>query len=164
MSRAMWLVVLPGLMVLGFVAGCHQPTRDAAQAAPAAKAEVVEEHWPNGVLRLRKEVLRGRDGTGVDHGTYTGWYDNGQVEYQGTFVQGKVDGVATRYHRNGQKAVEEHFAHGLREGPRYSWDESGILRKEEHFVDDQPDGTWTTWDAQAKIKAQQRFERGVPKS
>jgi antitoxin component YwqK of YwqJK toxin-antitoxin module len=164
MSRAIWLAALPGLMALGLVAGCQQPAREAQRAAPAAKAEVVEEHWPNGGLRVRKEVLRSRDGTLVDHGTYTGWYDNGQVEYHGMFVQGKVDGVATRYHRNGQKAVEEYYANGVREGPRYSWDESGVLRKEEHFADDQPDGTWTTWDGQGKIKAQQRFERGVPKS
>jgi antitoxin component YwqK of YwqJK toxin-antitoxin module len=160
----MWPATLPFLAVLGLVAGCHQPAGEAQWTTPAAKTEVVEEHWPNGVLRFRKEVLRGRDKIVVDHGTYTGWYDNGQVEYQGTFVQGKVDGVATRYHRNGQKAVEEYFANGVREGPRYSWDENGVLRKEEHFADDQPDGTWTTWDAQGKIKSQQRFERGVPKS
>jgi antitoxin component YwqK of YwqJK toxin-antitoxin module len=150
--------------VLSVIAGCQQPAREAQRSTSPAKAEVVEEHWPNGALRLRKEVLRSSDGAVVDHGKYETWYDNGRLEYEGAFVQGKADGIARRFHRNGQKAVEESLAKGLRQGPRFSWDEGGVLRKEEHFTDDLPDGVWTTWDDKGKIKAQQRFERGVPKS
>jgi antitoxin component YwqK of YwqJK toxin-antitoxin module len=163
MLRTSCHAALPIVALLALVAGCQQPAREAQRSPPMAKAEVVEEHWPNGVLRLRKEVLRSSDGTVVDHGSYESWYDNGQIEYQGTFVQGKADGIARRFHRNGQKSVEESLAKGMRQGPRFSWDEGGVLRKEEHFTDDLPDGVWTTWDDKGKIKAQQRFERGVPK-
>ena len=164
MPHARWLVALPFMVLLGLLAGCRAPAREAQPGISSARTDVVEERWPNGVWRLRKEVLRNPDGTTVDQGAHTRWYDNGQVEYQATFVHGQVDGVATSYHRNGQKAIEQHFANGVRQGPRYNWDDQGRLRKEEHFVDDKPDGTWTAWDAEGKIEGQQHFEHGAPKS
>jgi hypothetical protein len=135
----------------------------AALPGPATRpANVDEERWPNGVLRLQREVLRQPDGTLVNHGTFTTWYDNGQKEYEGTYVRGQLDGLARSWHRNGQQWTEEHYAAGQRAGVRYAWDEKGVLRKEEHYVDDKPDGTWTVWDEKGKIKAQQHFNRGAP--
>jgi hypothetical protein len=159
-----------GALVLTFVAclslpcGCRQSERTTRPQAAPGKPETVEERWPNGKLRVRREMLRQPDGTLVDHGNYACWFDNGGKEYEAVFVDGQVSGVATRWHRNGVKASEQYYANGKRNGPRYSWDENGVLRKEEHFVDDLPDGTWTTWDEKGKIKAQQKFDRGVPKS
>ena len=144
--------------------GCRQPARATSVQPAPGKVEVVEEYWPNGKLRVRREVLRQPDGTLVDHGTYTCWFDHGGKEYEAVFLHGQVNGVATRWHRNGVKASEQYYANGKRDGPRYSWDENGVMRKEEHFVGDLPDGTWITWDDKGKIKAQQKFERGVPKS
>jgi hypothetical protein len=144
--------------------GCRQPGRATSVQPGPGKVEVVEEYWPNGKLRVRREVLRQPDGTLMDHGNYTCWFDHGGKEYEAVFLHGQVNGVATRWHRNGVKASEQHYANGKRDGPRYSWDENGVLRKEEHFVGDLPDGTWITWDDKGKIKAQQKFERGVPKS
>ena len=163
MSQRIWPVALPLLAILSSIAGCQQPAREARPQSAVGKPEVVEEYWPNGLFRLHKEVLRRPNGTTVDDGAYTAWYDNGQMEYRSSFVRGKPDGVMLRYHRNGQTGVEQHFVAGVRQGPRFTWDENGLLRKEEHFVDDKPDGTWTTWDDKGKIKAQQHFERGVPK-
>jgi len=109
--------------------GCAQTDRKAPPPRGVDRVETVEEHWPDGRLRLRREVLRTADGTLLDHGTYTRWHDNGQQEYQATFIEGQIHGVATRWHRNGQIWTEQHFAHGQRHGPRYTWDEAGRKRK-----------------------------------
>jgi antitoxin component YwqK of YwqJK toxin-antitoxin module len=157
---------LPAIVWLA-VGGCHGSQRTPASQPVfrgGEKTQVIEEYWPNGKLRLRHEVLRRPDGTTVENGPYTTWYDNGGKEYEGVYVNGRLEGAATRWHRNGVKASEQYYTHGLRNGPRYMWDENGMLRKEEHFVDDKPDGVWTTWDEEGRIKARQTYDKGVPVS
>jgi antitoxin component YwqK of YwqJK toxin-antitoxin module len=143
------------------------PGRRAAPAdlkveEPAPDVETVEEYWPNGQLRIRRQVIREPDGTLIDHGPYTSWYDNGQKEYEAVFVHGKKDGVVTRWHRNGQKWMEERYAHGKKHGTTYVWDEAGRKRKEENYSNGKPHGTWTVWDAEGRVKWQATFEHGRP--
>ncbi len=143
------------------------PSRHGAEKVPSGQrtedVRVVEDHWPDGKLRLRKHVLANSDGTTVDHGAFTRWYDNGVKEYEGLFIRRKVHGLETTWHRNGQKRTEQHYDHGLRHGPRFGWDDAGRLRQEEHYVRDKPDGTWTVWDAHGKLKWRGEFDNSVPK-
>lgn len=160
MSRTVlqWGMALIVVAVVGW--GCR--AGGPASSPPPERVELIEERWPNGALRLQKQVVRQKDGTLLEHGTFVTWHDNGQKAYEAVYVHGRLEGVATSWHLNGQKWAEEHYVAGKRHGNRLSWDEQGRLRKEEHFDEDRPDGTWTTWDAQGKIKAQQRFDKGVP--
>ena len=136
----------------------------AAIGQPVERGEFVEQHWPDGTLRLRKQVLKNPDGTLVNHGTYTRWYDNGRKEYEASFVRGQKHGTATMWHRNGQEWRQEQYANGYRHGVSRTWDENGTLRKEERHVNGKPHGTWTTWSKNGKIKWQGSFDRGTPKS
>lgn len=129
---------------------------------PAAHVELVEQYWPDGTPRLRKEVLENPDGTPVNHGTYTRWHDNGRKEYEAIFIQGKKEGTATFWHKNGRTWTEEHYVNGRKHGPRYTWDENGTKRKEEHFFEGKPHGTWTVWNAKGRIKSQAHFDHGNP--
>jgi hypothetical protein len=160
--RRVVLPVVTASAAVFLLSGCHSTQRAASVPPAAGQREVVEERWPNGKLRLHKEMLRRPDGRVVEHGVYTTWYDHGGREYEGTFVQGEVDGVVATWHRNGLKATEQHFRGGRRHGPRYSWDDNGVLRKEEHFADDQPTGTWTVWDAKGEIKIRRQFDPQAP--
>ncbi|MCK4341649.1 MAG: hypothetical protein KAY37_08000 [Phycisphaerae bacterium] len=154
------LAILTTLIVA--VSGCRQGDRMTPTEQPPALVETVEEHWPNGMLRVRKEVVRAADGTFSNHGRYECWYDTGQKEYEGFYVQGKLHGVETRWHKNGRKQTEQHYEHGLRQGPRRDWDDHGRLRKEEHYLDNKPHGTWTIRKENGEIKWRQRFDHGVP--
>lgn len=158
------LALVIATALLWVPAGCGNGDRNVRSRDTAEGVEIVEESWPDGKLRLRKQVLRNADGTLVDHGTYTRWHPNGQKAYEATFVAGKVHGIETQWHKNGQKSTEQHYDHGMRHGPRITWDENGQKRKEEHFVNDKPHGTWTVWGKDGRIKAQNRFDHGTPKS
>ena len=136
----------------------------AERGQPPEKRDIVEQRWPDGKLRLRKQVLRNPDGTLVNHGTYARWHNTGQKEYEAVLVQGKKHGTTTRWHKNGRKWSEQHYVNGKKHGASYIWDENGMKRKEEHHVDGKPDGTWTTWDSKGEIKWQGSFDRGVPQS
>lgn len=143
-------------------AGCTHGARPASADRPGEQVQTIEQYWPNGKLRLRKQVLKTPDGALVNHGAYTRWHDNGRKEYEGVYVDGELEGVETTWHKNGQKWIEEHYVHGQRHGASYTWDDSGVKRGETHHVYGKPAGTWTTWDAKGKIKSQQRFEADPP--
>ena len=126
-----------------------------------AQATLVEEHWPDGQLQLRKQVQVQADGTTVDHGKFERWHDNGKKEYEATFVRGKKEGTTIRYHRNGQKATQQEYLKGQRHGPSTSWNDSGVKVKAENWFEGKPHGTWTIWK-NGKIKWTHTYDHGVP--
>src|SRR5436190_15676078 len=116
-----------------------------ASAAMTAEVKPVEEHWPNGALKLHREMaedLRGRvvangvetlyaaDGTkqsettyhlGVKEGPWREFFGNGKVRIEGNFRRGQKEGVETRYSESGEKSAEINFHDGLLEGKRFDW-------------------------------------------
>ncbi|MBU0719617.1 MAG: hypothetical protein KJ749_15340 [Planctomycetes bacterium] len=162
MSRKTILLFLLAFVGLSLPMGCA-PRAERVSFEPAdPKVEIVEEYWPDGALRLRKEVRRSAKGIPVNHGKYTRWHLNGKKEYEAVFVLGKKNGMATLWHENGQKWTEEHYLDGQKHGPRYLWDEAGRKLKEENFFHGKPHGTWTLWKKDGHIKWQQSFEHGKP--
>ena len=164
LGRVWFALAILGALVCLPMIGCSHGNRRTSLDRSLGEVRIVKQYWPDGRLRLRKQVSEQSDGTLVNHGTYARWYDNGRKEFEATFIQGRNHGRATRWHRNGQKSVEEHYVYGKRHGTRRTWDENGVKRKEEHHVDDEPDGIWTVWDKHGRIKWQGRFDHGIPES
>ena len=130
-------------------------------ALSAGKLDIVEEYWPNGQLRLRKQVLHREDGTVVDHGGFERWHDSGKKEYEAVFVYGRKEGTTIRYHKNGMKASQQEYKDGERHGRCLSWDDSGRLVKEENWAEGEPHGTWTVWQ-DGKVKWSHTYDHGKP--
>ena len=140
------------------------PENAAATTGEAAdnNVDVIEEHWPDGTLRLHREVIRQPDGTVVNHGRYTRWYPNGQKDYEATFVHGGKDGTTYQWHRNGQLWIEERYTDGKRDGLSTTWNQQGAKIKEERYAEGKPHGTWTVWNDKGKLKWQAEFDHGKP--
>ena len=153
------LTVLTLVIMLG--AGCSQHINQSPAQHPAVASEPVEEYWPDGGLRLRKQVLRRSDGTLIDHGTFERWHENGQQEYQAVFVHGKKEGTTVRYHQNGQRSTQQEYRNGERHGRSTSWDATGAKVKQEDWADGRPHGTWIVWK-DGQIKWSHTYEHGVP--
>jgi antitoxin component YwqK of YwqJK toxin-antitoxin module len=153
--RSTRIIVLGLLMALSVIGG---PTLG---QPPVENVETVEEFWPNGQLRLRKQVLRLEDGSVVDHGRFERWHDNGKKEYEAVFVQGKKEGTTVRYHKNGRKATEQEYRNGKRDGRSVTWNDAGAMVKEEHWKDGKPHGTWTVWD-DGKVKWSHTYDDDKP--
>ena|GEM_PF-1926453 len=150
------------IVLLCVPAGCTHRANMTQCRSPAQRVEIVEEHWPDGKLRLRKHMLRGPDGTPINHGPYRRWHTDGRKEYEANFVRGEKDGIETRWHRNGQKWIEACYVRGRRHGVSHTWDEDGMKRKEERHTHGKPHGTWTVWDRDGNVKWQGRFEHDAP--
>jgi hypothetical protein len=143
--------------------GCSQRVSPESAPTLVATPSPVEAYWPDGGLRLRKQVLLRGDGTLVDHGSFERWHENGQKEYEAVFVQGRKEGTTVRYHRNGQRSTQQEYRNGKRHGPSVSWNADGSKVKEENWADGRPHGTWTIWK-DGRVQWSHTFEYGVPDS
>jgi hypothetical protein len=130
---------------LVFLAGCRDCGRDsrshegtaaaiaplADEVPPAGTARVEEERWPNGQLKLRRQVVETRDGQLLQHGTLEVWYESGKPRSVGNWANGQKHGHFRFWHENGQPKAEVDYRHGRAEGVAIFWDEAGHeLRRE----------------------------------
>jgi hypothetical protein len=148
-------------LLFGSVVACASPPPASPRTAAAPGHEILEQLWPDGTLRERKQVLLMPGGSTVDDGSFERWYIDGTKEYEAVFVRGKKEGTAVRYHRNGRIASRERYHDGLRDGPSVSWNDKGEKVKEESWSDGQPHGTWTVWE-DGKVAWKHTFAHGDP--
>ena len=63
--------------------------------------------------------------THIKHGYFRKWYDNGQLEWEGRFDNGLIQGKVTSWHRNGQLHFTGVYRHGMQHGSFTYYDENG---------------------------------------
>jgi antitoxin component YwqK of YwqJK toxin-antitoxin module len=68
------------------------------------------DYWEDGTLRQRQEFI----GEGVEHGTATRYYRNGQLEYECQYVFGKLNGEYKEYDEEGNLTDVMMWANGVR--------------------------------------------------
>jgi antitoxin component YwqK of YwqJK toxin-antitoxin module len=71
--------------------------------------------------------------THIKHGYFRKWYNNGQLEWEGRFDIGLIQGKATSWHRNGQLHFTGEYRHGMQHGSFTYYDENGKLRYRADF-------------------------------
>lgn len=96
--------------------------------ASGDKIVTKEETYPDGKLKSRVEY-RIRDGNEVLWGKAIYFYDNGAVELQCEYANGKRHGKYEAFHPNGNPKETGEFAYGLREGEWTEWDIEGGMKK-----------------------------------
>ncbi|MCP5518009.1 MAG: toxin-antitoxin system YwqK family antitoxin [Verrucomicrobiales bacterium] len=113
------------------------------------------EHYPDGALRSRTEVVAGRL-----EGLSEGWHPNGQRQVSEQFVAGLSQGVRTLWYASGAKLSEAHLAGGELNGWFRRWHENGVLSEEIKFTDGKPDGVSRAWFASGRLKARAVMRQG----
>ena len=97
---------------------------------------------------------------GQAHGLSRGWYDDGQIEVEETFVAGISHGPRTRWHQNGAKKSAAQIVNGELEGPYAEWHENGQPAIAMTLHRGQPDGLVEAWHPSGALKSHVRFEQG----
>ena len=80
-----------------------------------------------------------------NNGLKTNWYDNGEMEGQVNFKNGKMDGLFKGWYENGKKKSEKNYKDGKRDGSSVMWYENGQKMEEIMYKNDQKDGLETQW-------------------
>lgn len=119
---------------------------DEPEAPPAPKivqrSPGVEQKYPDGALRAKRDLVRMSDDQLVDHGAYTEYYPSGSKFAEGTFNMGVHDGQWTFWHENGQVCKTVTFKDGLAHGTWDVFDEEGRVVKKKSYDMGQRDGLW----------------------
>ena len=71
--------------------------------------------------------------THIKHGYFRKWYDNGQLEWEGRFNSGLLQGKVTSWYRNGQLHFTGEYRHGMQHGSFTYFNENGKLRYRADF-------------------------------
>ena len=65
---------------------------------------------------------------GKKHGTYSMWFENGQIQNRGSYIMGKANGKWIIWHENGVKFVERNYINGIESlSQTIWWDDEGNL-------------------------------------
>ena len=89
----------------------------------------------------------------VRHGPYTRWFTGGSAALaeQGSYREGKRDGLWTHWHESGDKAEEHTWRSGQRHGPFRRWSSQEQLVEEGGMSQGRKHGVWRRWDTSGAL-------------
>ena len=124
--KRLLLIVLPLLLIVGCssdpIDGSTLVRKDGLYYASDAN-----EPYSGKVVFYHDDGKKKKEGTfkdGKEDGLYTEWYENGQKDYEGTYKDGELNGEWTYWHENGQKSDEITYKDG-KEIDYKAWDSDG---------------------------------------
>ena len=125
--------LIPVLCAAALLAGCAKKKDPEVEVPPAV---VDWDQLDKGGLHK----FEGKPFTGVAVSKWSKewwhfWHENGQKEYESTYKDGKLHGLATEWHKNGQKRAEGTFKDGQEHGLWTRWYENGQKEEEITYKD-----------------------------
>ena len=73
----------------------------------------------------------------VENGAFKQYYENGVLEIEAFYKNGKLEGTRRDYYKSGKLEVEGFQKNGKPDGWTYVYNEDGSLKKEIFFVEGQ---------------------------
>ena len=87
-------------------------------------------------------------------------YDGGEKHIEGTYKDGKQDGLWTYWYDSGQKKGEENYKDGKRDGLWISWYSNGQKKFEDNYKDGRVEGKWIWWDENGEKRDEKTYSDG----
>ena len=102
---------------------------------------------------------------GKKDGLWTAWYENGQKKYERNYKDGESDGLYTFWYENGQKKSEGNYktdalGNGNADGLATRWYENGQKQSEKNYKDGKRIGSATSWYENGKKMEEANFKDG----
>ena len=124
---------------------------DAPAVTPEPNVEVIQERYPNGVVRLEREVTLDADGNYVPHGLWRQFDPTGRLIAEGRFVESKKEGIWRRLYRGDDAAL-------LATAPYHTFTPPFVSQAT--FAKGHLHGKWTIADAKQRIAHEIEFVEG----
>lgn len=93
-------------------------------------------------------------------GIHTSWFKNGQLKDQGLWRNGRPDDLHKKWFENGQLKEEKTFKNNIPNGVLKSWYENGQLKVEVTFKNGRRYGTLNAWHENGQLSAEIPFKDG----
>jgi antitoxin component YwqK of YwqJK toxin-antitoxin module len=121
------------------------------QGAGGTEVEVVRERYPDGRIRIERQVTQDEQGNYVNHGAWKMLTTNGEVSAEGQYNMGQRVGLWIRWHGRNDTPVFNEFPFNRFEAP---------FKSQANFTDGQLDGEWLITDANDRKVMQISLKNG----
>ncbi len=131
------------------------PESDASatpDASDGAEAEVIRERFPNGSVKIERDVTQDAQGNYLNHGAWKMWDQRGGLVAQGEYRYGNRTGEWIRWYRSPTEAEL------LTKSPYQQFNTPFISQAT--FQHGQLHGTWTIYDGKQRKISQWQFNDG----
>lgn len=118
------------------------------------------EFYPEGGLKLEYTYYLDAKGRKIERGLFTKWYDNGQVMIEGTFKDGKKEGIWKEFLCNGVMKTEGGYQGGVKEGLWIIYYPGGQKHFEGLYHNGEKEGEWIEYTADGRIFARTLYRKG----
>jgi antitoxin component YwqK of YwqJK toxin-antitoxin module len=159
--KRLLLIVLPLLLIFGCSKPISEETlidKDGLKYHPDTKELFSGKVYSNHMGENKK--IEGSYKDGKKDGLLIRWYKNGQKFREGTWKDGKSDGLSTLWYDNGQKWSERTYKDGKEDGLWTRWYDNGKKRFEGTYEDEERDGLWTLWYDNGQKQSEKTFKDG----
>lgn len=91
-----------------------------------SELNIAEIPYETGELKFRYSRYISPDGSRwLRHGLFRAYYQSGELQSEGNYVDGHEHGTWRDFHKNGQLAAEGQYEHGVESGEWKYWREDG---------------------------------------
>jgi antitoxin component YwqK of YwqJK toxin-antitoxin module len=124
----------------------------------ANRVKVVEEFYPNGIIKSETEVVNG-----LRNGISKTYDELGRLTSTAEFVNDIYEGWMTTYNpKNGKVAAKAMYKNDKQNGPVTLYYAEGQLYREEYYKDGRVDSIVKTFWPDGKLQAEVYFDKGSP--
>lgn len=120
--------------------------------AEAPQTDLVQERYPNGSLKIAREVTQDREGNFINHGSWKEWNLQGELVSEGEYRHGVRHGVWRRVLKANESPLFSAAPYNQYKGPFLS--EAQLQNGKLH-------GVWTISDAQGRKISEIEFSGGL---
>ena len=100
-------------LLCGVLAGCGDGSR------------VHYQRWPDGTVKQATRMTPMSSGGWMANGPFTTYYPSGKLEQEGEFLKGSYHGRLRHWAENGQLQLDSQWENGRLVGTPQAWDEAG---------------------------------------
>ena len=129
----------------------NRDEQTAPLADEAEEHEVIRERFPNGSIRLEREVTQDADGNYINHGAWKMFDERGTIVAEGHYRNGERDGVWNRWYRGNEVDLLTKLPYQQFSGPFVS---------QANFENGKLHGKWGIYDSKQRKVSEWMFEGG----
>lgn len=120
-------------------------------SAATADVKTVDEKWPDGSLKVRREMIDDVRGRPVQNGLETHYYSGGAKQSETTYRFGVPDGPWREYYMSGKVKAEGAIHRGQKDGLETTYTEAGDKSSQVTYQEGKRNGKTTKWQGGRKI-------------
>ena len=126
----------------------------------AQKHKVVNTWYDPLKIQLKEQYFVLKNNTAILDSSYICYYTNGKPKSQGSYKQGKMDGIWNYYFENGNLRTKGNYYKGTSQGEWYYYFENGKLNMSGEIVGNDKEGKWQHYYENEALKSEGWYKKG----